>query len=298
MSELFVMPRQLPDPIGSIPQFSATIKNRNFSTRDINSKSYFDQKLKYLAKVFGLRSKPQDMGSMFLIEDKKSQLEVYKTSDSFWWTNKAHAYSEKSVPEEILPDDITAVEVASDTLTKMQISIENAVLGQVNHTELLTISKPVQAFRKGRTAVHVNYTFELDGLPVFGPGAKMQLSFVSKEKMSEFVYFWREIRADEEKVELISPEKALDKLMADKRFSKLSKENASVQFHRINLGYYALPPFDYQKSLIPVFQVKGTVRTSNLEKYEFTHYVLAGDWTVEQIKQAGIVADPTACCIY
>jgi len=137
-------------------------------------------------------------------------------------------------------------------------------------------------------ALHVNYRFSLDGLPVLGPGAKIQVTYGDRGKVVEFYKFWRLPKAERE-LDLLPPEAALELLRRDPAFADLREGEARVVFHRARLAHYALPPRESQGCLIPVYAFDGTVSTAQLERYDFVRYVVGVRFTAEDAKQVGAV---------
>lgn len=138
-----------------------------------------------------------------------------------------------------------------------------------------------------------SFVHELDELPVFGAGAKAQVSFVSEGVVAEALSFWREPIAVDE-VEVIHPYQALERVRSDERFAQLRPSSASVKPHVPRLGYFAMNPSSYQRFLIPVYSVRGNVSTEALDDYPFELWVVAVDANPEDIKGLGITANPAA----
>ncbi|MBT8269928.1 MAG: hypothetical protein KJN59_11965, partial [Bacteroidia bacterium] len=66
----------------------------------------------------------------------------------------------------------------------------------------------------------------------------------------------------------------------------------SGEINSIQLGYYSEDPAEFQKYLLPVYKIEGSVSTSNLHKYDFALFVLATKITNEQAKQLGVISEP------
>ena len=133
-------------------------------------------------------------------------------------------------------------------------------------------------------AVQVNFRFELDGLPVFGPGAKVQVTLGPDASLLECYRFWRR-PCEERHVAILPPEQAIERLRRDPAYAELPDDRARVVFDEVRLGYLALPPRELQGYLFPVYAFRGTVSTPELERYDHTRYVVAVDIQPEQIKR-------------
>jgi hypothetical protein len=53
-------------------------------------------------------------------------------------------------------------------------------------------------------------------------------------------------------------------------------------------GYYAMSPTDIQNSPIPVYKISGTLTTEVLPEYSFNHYVVAVQYSVDDVKGNGV----------
>ena len=58
-----------------------------------------------------------------------------------------------------------------------------------------------------------------NGIPVVGPGAKIQVSFCDQDLVSQVHYFWRDVKK-EDNIDTILPDTALEKFMKDKLYAR------------------------------------------------------------------------------
>lgn len=146
-----------------------------------------------------------------------------------------------------------------------------------------------------QTDIRMYRRFQLNGLPVFGSGAKIIVAYVD-DHLSEEHYLWRNPKHKEHsRSALITPQDALNRLLKDKNFLRLGKLKSndllSGRLHEnIELGYYALPPAQKQRFYLPVYAINGTIETRTVGvnsssrpgksvndsfRHDFTSYVLA-----------------------
>ena len=83
-------------------------------------------------------------------------------------------------------------------------------------------------------------------------------------------------------------------LRRDPTFGQLEAGKASVVFSDVRLGYFSLPPREYQGVLIPVYAFRGTVSTPVLERYDFVRYVVAVKFDREEVKRERVVQQEPA----
>jgi hypothetical protein len=240
-----------------------------------------------LAAKFGLTGEVRDAGSSFMASDRRGSLEVFHASDSLRWST---LHLQKSEDEKIaaLPDDKAAIKIAGEFLKERGISLANAKIKNVTRSELSRLQPRAKEPEVKTVAVHVNYGYALEGLPVLGPGAKMQVTIGAGSKVVECYRFWRGSKEVGER-ELISSQTVLELLRRDPMFRQLREGEARVAFSRVRLGYFALPPREYQRMLIPVYAFDGTISTRELERFDFVRYAVAVKFERDEVKREGIV---------
>lgn len=239
-----------------------------------------------ISTVFRVKGKAKDSGSPIVVKDHSGVLEIFEASGSIWWTRNTRIKSEprKSVS---FPNEKEAISKANTYLKAMGLADKQANPVSVTYTETLfernEHKKPLEVI----TNQHVNYEFRLDGLPVWGPGAKIQVTYGGDNQVTEVLKFWREPKKERKKLKLILAEKAAKIFQKDEAFSDLSERTAKVQVDEIALGYYALSPREVQAGLIPVYRFKGFVSTEHLKRYDFIKHVIAVEVTADLLKKTG-----------
>lgn len=294
--ELFIYPKKIPKHIKQVPMY-VTTKYRTYSRRETEAVRALDARIKRYSRLFKIKSKPQDVGDLLVFREKDYTLEVYKTSDSVWWTHNELAYRGKMPRGKKLPDKKAVVKIARRHLAKFGLTNKYTKISSVDYTEVAIAATARSKPRLVKTEAHAIFNFFLGGLPVMGPGAKIKVSLVEDGKLSSLLYFWRD-PVKRKAMKLVHPKEGLGKLINDPRFMRLSSDSAVVQLRKMRFGYYALTPTEFQRYLIPVYETKGTVKTSDFERYDFTHYIAAVALTQDEIKRAGILADPSSCQIF
>src|SRR4029453_4810931 len=162
------------------------------------------------------------------------------------------------------------------------VSTKGAKVDSITQTTYARMTRRMKQPDERPLAVHVNYCYALEGLPVLGPGAKIQVTFAGGKKPAEMYAFWRSPRADTE-IDLLPAGEAMELLRRDPQFEELG-DDAHVDYTNPRLGYYALPPRETQGALIPVYAFDGIASTKELRRYEFTRYVVAVRYTPEEAK--------------
>jgi hypothetical protein len=249
-----------------------------------------DAKIEQLAELHGVKGKPQDAGSRILFRDRRATLELFRASDSIRWSTVGNGKGEiggnGNGRAPALPDDEAARKSAAAFLRERKVPTRDAAVDSITHAMFARASRKARTVEEQPIAVHVNYRYELDGLPVLGPGAKIQVTYARGNRPAEMYKFWRAPKADGE-VELLSPKAVFELLRQDPDFAELREGAANVSYRNPRLGYYALPPRESQGALIPVYAFDGTVSTKAFERYDFTRYVVAVRYTPEEAKQVG-----------
>ncbi|HVT19085.1 MAG TPA: DUF6345 domain-containing protein [Thermoanaerobaculia bacterium] len=242
-----------------------------------------EEELQALAAKFGLSTSDVRSGPGWReLRNDVSTLYLYDQVGSFWWSRTPTPLTELFHARE--PALLRAV--AEDKA--------RAYLDQAELNDPRLVSKPlsytVETQREHRpdghgrlltrtVAVHVNYGFALDDLPVLGPGAKLRVSFEGLE-VSEVFRFWREpVEGGLVKID-ISPEDAEERLRASREFAMLPHE-AITLIGKPRLGYYSRSISLEQAALVPVYEVRGLVSTRALGRFEFTRFVNAAPTSLE-----------------
>ena len=286
--------------------------NPNFNTKldpqpFRDTKQYWQQRLEELQGAFQVTGEVEqlDVADRLVARNERQHLHVYKASHSFIYFDRALVSSTDPADAEKLLSVPAAAKRAKVQLGDLKLLDEYSHFRGIGYTGVtVDQAEPpypdAPAAAEYRTEIKVHYGFKVGGLPVFGPGAKIVVSYVGEE-LSQLTYFWRTPRLVNDdhfassKVArgrpLISPREALEHFCHDNRFTKLKKGHAKVRFHDLQLGYYAASPQEVQRFLYPVYQVKGTVETwqtskngfngtqehvsSEVFRYDFTLYMLA-----------------------
>lgn len=147
-----------------------------------------------------------------------------------------------------------------------------------------------------KTEIRAHFGYLLNGLPVFGPGAKTIISNVG-EALSEEIHFWRNPGEIVSEREIIAPDTAISRLCKDSQFLNVMKlhkkypgQSSGRFYDDVELGYYATPPSNKQRFYIPVYKIRGTFESrikrcnampgkineaDNTFRYDFVHFVSA-----------------------
>lgn len=245
------------------------------------------EKVSKVAERFAARGKVKETGSRFVIRDRKGVLEVFQASDSVWWTRHERRKEEIRRPFKLPPED-EAVEMARKYLRDRGLWEPNAQATAVTYTEISRLHKGEREPRVLRTAQHVNFGFEIDGFPVNGPGAKMQVTFGARGKVTECLKFWRNV-VKERAFQPLAVDQAVDLLRQDTAFAHLRAGRDRVVFRRAGLCYYALPPREAQTYLIPAYAFEGAATTPELERNDFVRYVTAIQLSPQEAKRSGLM---------
>lgn len=291
MSEIFTLPKKIPRYLEEVPLYRVS-KYKTYSPRLEEARAEFEARVKQCKDMFGIHGEPQDYGTQVVFKDGAKVLEVYRPSDSFWWTDLEVAYRE-DVPERAkLPDDEGAKEIALNYMKELDLESKYARVVSVARTSVaISETEMRETPRLLDTEVHVNLSFSFDDYPVMGPGAKIKISMIEGGKKSNFLWFWRE-PSKERGVKTIHPNEALARLTRDQRFVHLKSDKVRISLEEMRFGYYALPPFEFQRFLIPVYEIKGTEETEPLGTRDLVIYTPAIELTPETIKRMGFADRP------
>jgi len=242
-----------------------------------------------LAKKFGVAGQSKDCGTRYVISNDRGEVEIFAASESLRWS-LAEPDAPPQVPRATLPDADRLEEIATAYIREHGQPDGKAEMHGITYVELSIDDRGKRS--TGRTHAQVNYRFTLDTLRVFGPGAKMQVTINTEGAVTRFLSFWRPVRAGGVRA-VIDPKVALRTFTESELFADLRARAAKVAILEIGLGYYALPPRELQRVLIPVYRIVGIVSTRTLPEYRFTRYQVAVAYSADEVKALGVVhGDP------
>lgn len=276
----------IPEPPPTLPLFRTSERRRSSVDLREDMLARWDR----WRDAFKMDGEPMELGDRIAILSDRASLEVYLASESVWWTDRSAAYRELSgdIP---IPDGKDAVDLARryiDAMLSPQTDVTLAAVGdQVGAVSTGPDDKPQTA----RTAVSVTWRPVVAERTVFGPGAKLRLSYAGGEEPSDVVFFQRNLHEAGE-VEPVHPMQALDRLSRDRRFVAVLRAGLTMRLQRLELGYYSAAPNIAQSYLIPVYLAEGQIEGSELDADVFRLYVPAVDIDDATMKDHGIRATP------
>jgi hypothetical protein len=229
-----------------------------------------------IAERFGVKGDVEDVGARLIVRDKRSTLEIFTATGSVRWSARPGPGREAEAAPKLL-DKQPATDRALARLREVGLEHKAASVHSVTDLEFSFRQANAREETTWAIARQVNLRFKIAGLPFFGPGAKIQVSLGDGGNPLETLRFWREVETVAE-ARTISPDHVIDILRRDESFAQLRPGESSVRFDRCQLGYYALPPREVQRVVVPVFAFTGTASTPALPRYDFMRYVPAVPW--------------------
>ena len=230
------------------------------------------------------------------IEEGHQVLETYKESNSIWYGDMSKLWNETPEPMDtkkaLGAESEAEVEKAggnraADFLKKNLLLPKEAYLIGIEKAEVAELKPGEKELGETVvTGVQTNFGFKLDNIPVVGPGAKISVNFGSDGEVVGLFKAWREVEKDKD-ISTVPPKEALEKFQNSEVFAEL-EEDSKVDIKKFYFGYYALPAFEPQDYLLPVYAFEGEVETPYL-KTDFVHFVPA--ISIEELKNAGILMD-------
>lgn len=250
-----------------------------------------EDRLKKTMRAFEMEEKERqdNTGPRLVVRSSTSELEIFRTSDSLRWSMIDKRTEEPGKPVK-LPDDRAAVSGAKLFLEQRGLADKRAHVDSVTQSHHSRIGKGNEILATHPVAQHVNYTFRIEELPIFGPGAKMQVTFTNAKVPVQTYKFWRE-PVPGKTLKTISYDQAVDLIRKHPTFATMVRAGkARVVFDRAQLGYYAFPARERQGMLVPVYRFDGTVHGPQDERYDFSRHVMAVALSPEEIKASRMTA--------
>src|SRR5262249_40972554 len=227
-----------------------------------------------LSDGLGVRGAVVDAGTWFVVRDGVSTVEVYQASASVR-LSRDDFDAEGRGQSECTIDRDRAIRVAERFHAAMGGISGQASLPTVSDLEVLVARRDERAIQRRVVGLQVSHTYSLDDVPLFGPGAKAQVTVARDGEIAHAYRFWRDAKRTAS-LPTVPPDQALERFADAGQFVELPR-TATVKVASIELGLLCLAPTEVQSVLQPAYVVRGTVSTEMLPNYEFIRYVAAAD---------------------
>jgi len=230
----------------------------------------------------GIADNLSDGGARLTASDGVQRIEVFRASASWRWT-RLSAEAEPPAAAATVPVD--AVTKANAFLAARALLDPRAKSVGVSYTEV-TLAEPEGGAKSFPIETHVDYRFSWNGLPVFGPGAKMRVTFGHDGEVARIYKFWRDPGGEPagagERRPVQGRRHVRKRLRRDAMFARL-RRRVRIRIHSAQLGYYAAPPREVLAALLPVVACECTASMRAMPRYDFVRYVSAfrmraADW--------------------
>jgi len=229
-------------------------------------------------------------GPRLVITGDGAKLEIFRTSDSLRWSIHDPATEEPATPPALPTRDQAAARAAA-VLAQRGLGRPEASVASVAESVHSRFGPGNKLLARHPVAIHVNYEFQLDGLPVFGSGAKLQVTFRDQGSPAQLYAFWRRPSAGQA-YDTIGYQRAVELVRNHPSFATMvTGGKARVVFDQVELGYYAFPASEVQGMLVPVYRFHGQVANPNVpEPHVFYRYVVAVAFRPEDVKPIRMTA--------
>jgi hypothetical protein len=248
-----------------------------------------------------------NLGSLFSVNaqesihfvSEKGEVQYYRPSGAIWAYD---ASAEKAYPDERRPWKVREIrdqenepalvleesqkeglaKQAEDLFRKMGILGKEAYLDEVELDQIVRLDEKGNEKELFAGEANVKFLYKLEGVKVGGPGAKSYAFFNPGEnegRLTGLFHSWRIIK-DARTVRMGSLEKMLDKaIVRDGEILLYHRKGYETKLTRIDLVYFALPPFKYQDYVFPALRVVGACvpreEKRREEGFEFARYYQA-----------------------
>jgi hypothetical protein len=212
-----------------------------------------------------------DRGAWLVAADDEATLEVFQASHSLRYMRRG----ERGEPRrEGVIDEARAREAADAWVHAFGPDGAQYAVHSVAEAEVLVSRGRDRAPERFVTDLQVNFRFDIGGLPLIGPGAKMQVSVGHEGEVRGAYRFWREHRPMKE-ARIAPAEQACEHFRRHPMFARLKDGAAKAHVHSLRLGYFAEPPTEAQHVLLPTYEFRGVLATELHPHYEFVTYLPA-----------------------
>jgi hypothetical protein len=233
-----------------------------------------------------------DEGALYSVKTDGAVLHHFHASDSMRWCLLPTRGRFHKAEELDIRDESELRDIAEKFLSKLGLLDNEASFACVTYGTVEATGGKSKEPSSAVTSPYVNFSYSFEGLPVAGPGAKAQVEIGPGGTITGCYRFWRNITRGKEPMQreprpLISWRAAQKVFRYDPAFAQLNAP-AEVIVDRARLAYMALPPRDVQGVLFPVYEMRGSVSTRDIEKTPFRRYVVAVDFSADDLKKYAV----------
>jgi hypothetical protein len=238
-----------------------------------------------LAKGMHIAASAADSGLWLLARDDRAALEVYRASSSFRYS-RLDLDGEGRDGIAGVPEKGAALDVGQEWISQYGPEGVRAELHSVTEREVLISQRPDEV-RQLIVGLDVNFRFSVEGLPLFGPGAKAQVSVHPSGEVTGAYRFWREVHAVDA-APTVPVEQMRERFASSPLFVDLTDDVAHAHIDSARFGWLSLPPSEPMGILVAALELRGMVYTED-HTYNFISFVGATDSDDEAGKRAGWV---------
>jgi hypothetical protein len=293
---------RLPEPPKSLPLYETTapaLKERS-------------RAMEVIGKQLGLNElRPVELPHSLVYASKRGEVEFFPASGGLWarnaelgdrydnelrnWPGLVESGGRGDTTLGLAPDSSKRLlEQARALFADAGLLSDQMAAGAVDLDQVAELDEKGNELRRGAGTATARFAYALEGVPVFGAGAKT-LAYLEPERdqaiMTGMFHAWRPIS---KKIGLtMSPvQDALGvSLLQDPELVEYRKRGYRLEVTRLEFGYMALPATVRQTYLFPAFEVEGRAFHPDRKGDEFffgRHHHAASP---EQYGKAGAFAD-------
>ncbi|HEX8989618.1 MAG TPA: hypothetical protein VF816_16795 [Rhodocyclaceae bacterium] len=251
-----------------------------------------DKETVELAGRLHMKGTVVDEGPLFSVRSEDALLHHFHATDSIRWCRlPPRGEDHRSVALNIR-DEAKLRSIAEEFLSELGLRDKEATTVAISYGKHDSVDQKESRPKSVISSAFVNFSYVFQGLPVAGPGAKAQVEIGADGKVLSFYRFWRDTERGSatrrrEQRPIVSWATAQKVFRLDPAFAQIG-EKAEVVVERARLCYMAMPPRDVQRALFPVYEVRGRVATPQIEKSHFRRYIVAMDYSTDELKKYGI----------
>jgi hypothetical protein len=245
-----------------------------------------------LARAMAMKGPLVDEGALYSLTTETALLHHFHASDSMRWCQLPVRGRSHKVAALDIRDEKELRGIAEKYLAKLGLLDKEAAFAAIIYGAVESAGGRSKEGAATVTSAFVNFSYTFDGLPVVGSGAKAQVEIGPQGAVVSCYRFWRNVTRGKEPLRqeprpVISWEAAQKTFSRDPAFAQLDN-SAEVVVDTARLAYMAMPPRDMQGVLFPVYEMRGSVTTRAFKKKPFRRYVVALDYSTDDLKKYGV----------
>lgn len=224
-----------------------------------------------MANKLGMEGEVKEKSGAYILNNDKYHLLIDCKSGGISYTDVSRWMkgNDKDTHSN-LPSEDKAISIAKEFVLNKGLMPEDAVLRSVSHPGVVAINATGDVIGTGFADVYILFSREINGIPVVGPGSKLEVEIGGDGDVINLFKIWRECTPYKE-LSIITPNEAYEKLKKKGVYTSIKGET-TANINKVYLAYFMRDATMEQAYILPVYVFEGDVKGENKSE-KFMEYI-------------------------